>query len=180
MVADVWKLKVAERVDQKAQIEKSIRRIEDEQSSLVTLIARAKDYKVIDTYEKRISLLAEEEGALRTSLMSVIEHRKDIGTALDIVFDFLQNPLEQWVNGDIHRKKLVLKLVFEANLAYSRNDGFETAILSLPLRVFTLPEAQKSLLVEVGRIELPSESVFENESTTRSSGCPLTRRSDRV
>ena len=76
-------------------------------------------------------------------------------TALNIVFDFLKNPLLQWQRGSIHGKKLVLKLVFERNLTYNKNSGFETAILSLPLRVFALPDAQKGQLVEMGGVEPP-------------------------
>lgn len=52
--------------------------------------------------------------------MSYDKHTPNIETAIDIVFDFLKNPLQQWQNGDIHRKKLVLKLVFEQSLAYNK------------------------------------------------------------
>jgi len=45
-------------------------------------------------------------------------------------------------------KRLVLKLVFEKNIAYSKNSGFGTAILSLPLRVFETFDASKSLDVD--------------------------------
>ncbi len=38
-------------------------------------------------------------------------------------------------------------MIFEQNLAYNRKSGFETAFLSLPLRVFTLPEAVESHVV---------------------------------
>ena len=79
--------------------------------------------------------------------MSYAKHGPSIETALEIVFDFLKDPLIQWQKGNIHTKKLVLKLIFEQNLVYNKNSGFETAILSLPLRVFTLPEEQKMFLV---------------------------------
>ncbi len=50
-------------------------------------------------------------------------------------------------------------------MAYNRKSGFETAHLSLPLRVFTLPEAQKSLVVEMGGIEPPCNRDNPNDST---------------
>lgn len=166
--AEVWHKKIAERVNQKAVIEREIEKIEQERAKLVQLVARATNEQVINTYEERISALVEKRSVLKDSHMSLAEHGPSIETALDIVFDFLKNPRKQWRDGNIHTKKLVLKLVFETNLAYSKNRGFETAILSLPLRVFTLPEAQKPLLVEVGRIEPPSESGLESASTTHS------------
>jgi site-specific DNA recombinase len=168
IVADVWKKKISERVNRKAELEKNIEKTESERSRFVQLVSRAIDEKVIAAYEERISSLTERELVLRDALMSVVEHAPSIETALDIVFDFLKNPYKQWTEGDLHAKRLVLKLIFERNLAYNRKSGFETAFLSLPLRVFTLPEAQKPLLVEVGRIELPSESFRESGSTTRS------------
>ena len=132
------------------------------------LAARATSEQVVATYEERMGELVDKGVVLKDSLMSLTQHGPSIETALDIVFDFLRNPAKQWQKGNIHTKKLVLKLVFEQNLRYNKNSGFETAILSLPLRVFTLPEEQKPLLVEVGRIEPPSESSFKSESTTHS------------
>ncbi len=166
--AEVWRKKIADRGNQKVRIEREIEQVESERSRLVQLAARATNEQVIGTYEERMGALVEKSVVLKDSLMSLAEHGPSIETALDIVFDFLKNPRKQWKEGNIHTKKLVLKLVFEANLAYSKNSGFETAILSLPLRVFTLPEAQKPLLVEVQGVEPWSESVYESVSTARS------------
>lgn len=168
IVADVWRKKMADRVNQKALIEREIEKTESECSRLVQLAARATSEQVVATYEERMGELVDRGVVLKDSLMSLAQHGPSIETALDIVFDFLRNPSKQWQKGNIHTKKLVLKLVFEQNLRYNKNSGFETAILSLPLRVFTLPEAQKPLLVEVREIESRSESSFKSESTTHS------------
>jgi DNA invertase Pin-like site-specific DNA recombinase len=154
IVADVWKKKELENIGKKNNIEREIESIESEKEKFMQLISRATDENIISTYEVRIGTLMEKGVVLKNSLMSFDKHKPNVETALDIVFDFLKNPLEQWRKGDIHTKKLVLKLVFEQNLAYNKNSGFETAILSLPLRVFTLPEAQNASLVEMVRIEL--------------------------
>jgi translation initiation factor 2 beta subunit (eIF-2beta)/eIF-5 len=158
IIAEVWQKKMANRVNRKAEIEREIEGIESERSRFVQLAARTTNESVIASYEERIGELVGQGTVLKDSLMSLAEHAPSIETALDIVFDFLKNPLKQWKEGNIHTKKLVLKLVFEENLIYNKNSGFETAILSLPLRLFTLPEAQKPMLVEVGRVELPSEN----------------------
>ncbi|HXK31597.1 MAG TPA: hypothetical protein VJZ94_02590, partial [Candidatus Paceibacterota bacterium] len=155
VVADVWRKKMADRVEHKKELVRETEKTEKERARFVQLVSRATDQSVVATYEQRIGALVEKELVLKDSLMSLAEHAPNIETALDIVFDFLKNPLEQWKKGNIHTKKLVLKLVFEENLAHDKNSGFETAILSLPLRVFTLPEAQKGLLVETGGIEPP-------------------------
>ena len=155
IVADVWKKKELEKTSRIKVIERDIEKFEDEKEKFVRLVSKAVDENVIAAYELRIGDLMKKVTVLNNSLMSFNKHRPNIETALDIVFDFLKNPLLQWQKGDIHTRKLVLRLVFEQNLAYNKNSGFETAILSLPLRVFTLPEAQKSSLVEMGGIEPP-------------------------
>jgi site-specific DNA recombinase len=153
IVADVWRKKEAEGITRKREIEKEIERIGGERSRLVQLASRAVDEGVIATYEERIGALVEEEVVLKDSMMYLAKHRPNVETALDIVFDFLRNPLKQWQKGDIHTKKLVLKLIFEQKLAYNKSSGFETAVLSLPLRVFTLSEALKPSLVEMRGFE---------------------------
>jgi len=153
IVTDVWRKKEAEGVNQRLEVEREIGKIKDDKERFVQLVSRATNENVVASYEQKIGALVESEVVLRNSLMSMAEHKPNIETALDIVFDFLKNPLKQWQKGSIHTKKLVLKLVFEQNLAYNKNSGFETAILSLPLRVFTLPEVQKSSLVEMVGVE---------------------------
>lgn len=168
VLMDVWEQKMARRVNRRGDIEKELKQIDLEQGRLVELVARATSSAVVYSYEKRIGMLAEKEIVLKDELKSLAEHSPSIETALDIVFDFLNNPLKQWVSRDIHGKRLVLKLVFEGPLSYNKKSGFETAILSLPLRVFTLPEAENARLVEVQGVEPWSESDDEDESTTRS------------
>ncbi len=153
IIADVWQKKIANRVNEKKEIEQKIQRLISEKEKLVGLALRAADDGVRMAYEEKISEIVGISRVLNNSLESFDRHVPNVETALNIVFDFLKNPLKQWQKGNIHTKKLVLRLVFEQNLAYSRKTGFETAILSLPLRVFGLPEAQKSMLVEMRGIE---------------------------
>jgi len=146
-LSDLWHKKEGEISLKKNDMEKSIKALENEKRILLERVMRAVDDNVIEAYEAKISELSDSVVVLKSSLVSFDLHRPNIGTAMDIVFDFLKDPFKQWEKGDIHTKKLVLRLVFEQNLAYNRKSGFETAFLSLPLRVFTLPVAQKSSVV---------------------------------
>ena len=150
VVRDVWERKEKGIVARKRQMTNDLMDIESERNLLLQRLTKAKDNNVVAIYESKLSELAEKEMVLKHSIKSFETHRPSIETALDIVFDFLKNPLDRWQKGDIYRKRLVLRLVFEENLVYNKNSGFETAILSLPLRVFCLPEAQNTCLVEVG------------------------------
>jgi site-specific DNA recombinase len=155
IVKNVWLKKEGEIGSKRQQVANELKELEMERRKLFERLTKASGDKVVALYEDRLGEIAESELVLKSSIVSLDEHKPNIETALDIVFDFLGNPLVQWQKGDIHRKKLVINLIFEENLAYNKNSGFETATLSLPLRVFTLPKAQKSRLVEMGGIEPP-------------------------
>jgi len=149
IVSDLWMKKEGEILLKMNSIDKELRSLENEKRILLERITKALDENVIQAYEVKISEISDNMAVLKSSSESFSKHRPDIGTALGIVFDFLQNPLKRWKDGDIHTKKLVLRLVFEQNLEYNRKSGFGTAFLSLPLRVFTLPKAQKSSVVHL-------------------------------
>lgn len=160
IVADVWRKKMAEKVGHKKELVRDIEKVEAERTRFVHLAARATNETVVAAYEEQIGAMTEKARVLKDALMSHDQHGPNIETALEIVFSFLANPYQQWQEGNIHTKKLVLKLVFERRLAYNKNSGFETAILSLPLRVFGLPEAENGVLVETGGIEPPCNKVM--------------------
>jgi hypothetical protein len=151
----VWKKKEGEILQKRKAIELQLFKLEEARKIVLERVIKAVDEKVVSVYETRIAEFSDNIAVLKNSLMLFDQHQPNIETALGIVFDFLENPLKRWKNGDIHTKKLVLKLVFEQKLVYSRKSGFETAFLSLPLRVFTFPEAQNELVVEMGGVEPP-------------------------
>jgi len=124
-----------------------LNKISEQKKRLIERITKSTDENLTLVYEKSLAELNEKEMVLNDLLESVERHTPRFETSLEIVFDFLQNPLKQWRTGDIETRKLLLNLVFQKKLTYNRKGGFETAILSLPLRVFTLPEAQNSVLV---------------------------------
>lgn len=159
VVHDIWAKKEKEMSDKRKLREGELREIVGAKEKLMQRLEKAENEHVIQSYEKRLGELTEKEAVLTQSITPSNASSASIETALDIVFEFLNSPLKRWENGDMQTKRLVLRLVFEERLAYNKNSGFETAILSLPLRVFTLPEAQKSSVVEVVGIEPTSEEM---------------------
>ena len=154
ILKDVWLNKKSAVESKRSEMSIELSAIKKEREALLVRIPKAYDESVVHVYESRLSELSKREVFLKDSAMSFDACKPNIGTAMDIVFDFLENPMTQWQKGDIHTRKLVLKLVFEEKLTYNKNSGFETAVLSLPLRVFSLPEAQNSSLVEMAGVVL--------------------------
>ena len=84
-------------------------------------------------------------------------------TAANGVLDFISNPYDTWINGDLIQKSRIQKLVFVRPLKYSKLKGFGTAEMSLPFCVIGVSNGSKSRVVEMGGIEPPSEN-FQSRS----------------
>jgi site-specific DNA recombinase len=97
---------------------------------------RAENEQIRKVYEDRLKELVAEELVLMEKADTAKLKKINFGTAIDMVFDYLKNPYEKWINGDLSDRRLLLKLVFSDRLAYSKVEGFGTAKLSLPLNVF--------------------------------------------
>ncbi len=133
--------------------EKELKELDHRLEGLVTKAGEATAPAVVKAYEAEIEKLSEKRIALLQNLNKTRTEKPDFGTAVDVVYDFLKDPYEQWVNGDIHQKRLVLKLVFSGSLVYDRENGFGTAEVALPSKVFSLFGVPKSQDVEKPGIE---------------------------
>ena len=73
---------------------------------------------LVGTYEEKLKALEREETVLRGRSEEPESPASDLMTRFALVADFLENPLGQWKHGDLHTKRLVLNLVFQAPLTY--------------------------------------------------------------
>ena len=146
---DVWKKRLESMEGQKNRIKTDIKRLETEREVFLQRVTRSSDERLILVYESKIAEFSDNIEKLNNLLFSIQKNSPNIETALDIVFDFLKNPLSEWKKGDMRTKKLILQLIFEGPIVYSRKNGFETVNLSLPLRLFTLSEVQNSRVVDI-------------------------------
>ena len=135
--------------------EKELSELDHRLEGLVTKAGAATSPALVRAYESEIEKLSEKRVTLLQNLNKIRTEKPDFGTTVDVVYNFLKNPYEQWVNGDIKQKRLVLKLVFSGSLVYDRENGFGTAEVALPSKVFSLFGVPKSQDVEKGGIEPP-------------------------
>ncbi len=159
ILLDMWNELAKNFGAERVKIEQRLACIERDINSIVKRIEATKSNKMVEIYEKQIEDLSNEELALKDKITSTESKEINFGTALDFVFDVLKNPYKVWEDGDLNLKRLILKLVFHTNISYSKNSGFGTAILSLPLRVFETFDVSISMDVEVARIELACNRV---------------------
>lgn len=149
---DNWKTKMAENNDVRKEYESELLKNKKEIDIFLDRIGKTSNEKIINTYEKKIEALDNEQSLLEEKIAKYKSPKVDFETALNEVFSLLKNPYLKWENGDINDKRLVFKLIFIDRLVYGRKKGFETAKLSLPLKVFELSTASETYDVEVGRL----------------------------
>ncbi len=116
-------------------------------------IIEADNASLIKAYETKITKMEREKESLATQLEGNSEIPTDFESSFQTVFDFIGNPQKLWHSDDIDDKRLVLKLVFTQPLAYRRNEGFQTAAISLPFKLSGQFADSKSAMVEDSGIE---------------------------
>ncbi len=149
----------------KKQQENELDEIRAKIRNFLDRLSKASSDNLTATYEKEIEKLTNEEQILEKHSQVMRGRSADFGTALDMTFNFLKNPYQYWMNGDLKAKHLVMKLVFTDKLTYERGVGFRTANLSLPLRVFELSTLDESSMVDPTGLEPATPSVQMRCST---------------
>lgn len=85
--------------------------------------------------------------------------------AVGTVFDFIKKPSKLWQRKDLSSRRLVLKLAFSQNIAYSKDRGFGTEGLSLPFKAMAANKVAKGGMVEDTGIE-PATFCLQSRRST--------------
>ncbi len=104
--------------------------------NLVSMIDSNKSGAVNEAYERQIEELSQQEMLEASRLSKISSGKINFETALELVMSVVDNPYERWQKGDLTHRRLLLNMVFNKKVAYSKNHGFETANLQLPIKVF--------------------------------------------
>ncbi|MEN9582542.1 MAG: hypothetical protein RL641_496 [Candidatus Parcubacteria bacterium] len=156
---DVWGERTADSRQTELDMRKEIDTISAEINRFIERIAKTDNDAISTAFEQKIGELTNRKLLLEERLTTPdLYHGVSFETALDEVLGYIKNPYEIWSTGIFEDKRLVLRMVFEKPLVYNRKSGFETANLSLPIRLFECFVTPKSRHVEMGRIELPSKN----------------------
>ena len=125
--------------------------IEKEIAGYLAAIDKCSSPIVLKRIEEQIQVLEAKKVRLGGRITKPKEGDYDFGTALDLVLGFVKNPLAVWQAGDLSRKRLVLRLVFDEPLVYDRETGFGTATFSLPINLACVLELDEMEMVEMVR-----------------------------
>ena len=100
------------------------------------------------TYERQIDHLESQRILLDEKISDLAIVDDSLETVNRTALDFIANPYARWASEGLSGKRLVLKATFSRALAYSKDEGYRTAALSLPFLVLRDLSDTNSSLVE--------------------------------
>ncbi|MEI6092756.1 MAG: recombinase family protein, partial [bacterium] len=139
--------------------ENDLKELEKNIEKATERLIQVEDETTHKSIEKKIAEWGTRKLYLEDEITRHKNHNIDFGTALNRVMEFVSNPYERWVNGDIRQKQLVQKLVFVRPFVIDVKNGIGTAELSLPFRLLQETTTNNTQLVEVPGIEPGSASL---------------------
>lgn len=168
VVQDVWNMRLQDQDKVLSNHKRHHEALVREKGQILDKIVRTENQTVLKALEARIERI---EGELKETEVAVTNrtlNEESYGIALKIIVDLLKKPIDVWENGGYNEKRLVTRLVFSTNPIYDRETGYGTADLSIGVRLFEQISTKKTLDVEMGGIEPPSENGRSTGSTMRS------------
>ena len=172
MFKEAW----SQRSEQAAFIAKTIKqdiaKIEKQMEALVDRLLEASTPTAIKAYEQRLSKLEREKAILEEKTQNKPSKPKGFDQLFELACQFLSNPWNIWANGDIHLKKMVMRMAFSERLAYCRKTGLRTPKTTLPFKVLAD--------IDTGSCEMADRKGFEPSrrflAYALSRGAPSTTR----
>jgi len=153
---DIYNKKLEEIETLASLKEKDLKKLEENIEKATERLIQVEDETTHKSIEKKIAEWGKRKLEIEGEITLCKNHNIGFGTALSRVMQFVSNPYELWVKGDIKQKQLVQKLVFVRPFVIDAKNGIGTAELSLPFSLLQETPSNNTQLVEVGGIEPPS------------------------
>lgn len=127
---DAWHTLASQdnRYGQSLQQELSL--IDEKIDTLVERISSASNQTLISTYEEKVTKLSNRKTEIDEVLKTPKYTEAQFGTALNKVYNALENPISLWNSDNLEDKRTVLYMFFENGLDYRYKEGFGTANFS--------------------------------------------------
>jgi hypothetical protein len=184
LVLDTYQKRNEDSGSYRNDLEYQKRLVERKVEQFLDRVVATDNMVLITNYERQIKMLEEQRLVYEDKIKNcgrVIENFEELART---TFQFLANPHEYWLRGDLHGKRRLLKATFTHPLAYNRNRGYRTAAISLPFSVLREFSDSESEVVPPVGIEpthlavLDFESSASTSSTTGARGLYITMKRD--
>ena len=134
-VKQIWENKIADYDQYVDGLRCELREAERKIEQFLDRIVSSDSETLIRAYETKVTQLESQKNTIADKLINSKTVEVDFDKSFQTVFDFIGNPHKLWASGDIDNQRTVLKLVFDRQLPYCRNSGFQTPEYSQPFKV---------------------------------------------
>ncbi len=155
MFTDAWKQRQAQASSLTDGLKRELTKLENQIDGFLNRIVDASSPSVITAYEKKIESLETQKLLIEDKLQNGSQPRYTFDELIELTCDFLASPWNLWRSGQLHLRRLVLKLAFAERMIYCRKNGYRTAKLSLPFKVLDQIQNHPEGMVRSRRLELP-------------------------
>ena len=165
----IWKKKSAVITALSDDLQDRIKEIENDIKKVMQLIRKTQSDKMIENYENEIITLEDEKAEILVKIGGKKkEDTIDIDELISNTKAILRNPSfirELW---DIQLQKLLLWVLFNGKIYYSKDLGFQTPEIPLIYTIKKELSEDNSVLVDPRRVELLTSSVQTRRSSQMS------------
>jgi site-specific DNA recombinase len=127
---DTWDTLASENNQHSQHLQQELGSIDDKIDMLVERISSASNQTLISTYEEKVTKLSNKKTEISEVLKIPKYTEEQFGTALNKVYNALENPISLWNSDNLEDKRTVLYMFFENGLSYRYKEGFGTANFS--------------------------------------------------
>jgi site-specific DNA recombinase len=154
VVVDVWRNNASLLEDTIKRQDSEIQELKQRKVDYVEMIRKG---TISEDFGKEMIERVDNEIAVKQLTMreNTID-KLDIETAVTYATNFITDLPRTWLDLEIETKKQFQKLILPEGITYSKESGFGTAKLGLIYELNRQFDGEKTDLVDLGRIELPS------------------------
>lgn len=134
MFKNAWNQRLTKAKDALTSIKRDISKIDRQVDQLLERIVAAEIPSLISAYESKLTKLQKEKLIKTEKLENAGKPRHTNEEMFELSLKFLSNPWNIWDSGQIHLRRIVLRLVFSERITYTRNQGFSNLKLSMPFK----------------------------------------------
>ncbi len=144
MMEDRWNTVLQSLNGNVEETKNEVTRLERKTNKLIDLLTETDVPSMVYVYETQIKKLEERKAVLRENIIKSTKPRYTFEDTYRTVCTFLSNPWKIWASGNLEYQKLLLRLVFPSRIAYCPNEGYRTAQIAEPVRLFQLLKHRNS------------------------------------
>lgn len=147
---ELFKERESQKVKEQKDVDAKLKQFSDK-------VLEANSKTVADYYEKQMEELLEQKEQEDPNILEQIDFDIPYRTALEKATGMLKNPYKIWADLDVVDRQKLYFFIFDEKIPYALNDGYRTAEIPSPVRLFEEFAMQNPPDVEMVGVEPTSE-----------------------